>query len=211
MITIVDSGIANIGSVVAAFKHIGQKVRVTADPAEVLNSDALVLPGVGAFEDGMQSLRRNQLVEPIRQAARSGVPLLGICLGMQLLADVSEEFGEHEGLGLIPGRVSRLAPDPPLARVPHIGWCDVAVAPSAMLFCGITPDSAFYFVHSYHLVCSTPEHTVGRIAFGGRSLCAAVQANNVFGVQFHPEKSQDAGLSVLHNYACLVAKRLTVA
>lgn len=203
MITVIDSGISNIGSVLSACGRIGVPVKVTKDPALVCSAQALVLPGVGAFADGMGNLRRYGLLQPIRDAAAAGVPVLGICLGMQLLADSSEEFGEHEGLRLIPGRVVRLQPSSPGERVPNIGWCDVAVAPKSRLFNGIEDGSAFYFVHSYYLRCAYTKDCAGTIAFGGSTVCVAVERGNIFGAQFHPEKSQDVGLQLLHNFSCI--------
>lgn len=207
MITIVDSGIANLGSVCSAFQRVGAPVVVTRDPEVVRGAAALLLPGVGSFGDGMASLRRHRLVDPIRDAVDAGVPLLGICLGMQLLADSSEEFGEHQGLGLIPGRVTRLRPILDVERVPNIGWCDQTTAPHATLFGGVPQSASFYFVHSYHLVCGEPTDTVGTIGFGGGAITTAVERGQVFGAQFHPEKSQDTGLTFLDNFANLVRRR----
>lgn len=207
MIAVVNSGIANIGSVLNAFRRIGAPVSVTTDAAGVHAASALVLPGVGAFADGMDSLRRHGLVQPIRDAAARGTPILGICLGMQLLADQSEEFGRHEGLGLIHGRVVRLEPNGPGQRVPNIGWCDMTIAPKARLFQQLGASSSFYFVHSYHLVCADPADVVATLAFGSATLTAAVERGNVFGAQFHPEKSQDAGLSLLASFARRVNRR----
>jgi glutamine amidotransferase len=204
MITIIDSGIANVGSVLAAFARIGAAAHVTTAAADVATASALVLPGVGAFKDGMDSLRAHGLVEPIREAVRRGTPMLGICLGMQLLADVSEEFGEHEGLGLVPGRVVRLEPRRPGERVPNIGWCDARISPGSALFSGIEDGSAFYFVHSFHLRCAEPADVTAAIDFGDGPVAAAVERGHVFGAQFHPEKSQDVGLTVLHNYVASV-------
>lgn len=200
MITVIDSGIANIGSVVAAFRRIGVAVTVTTNPELVASARSLVLPGVGAFADGMESLRQKGLIDPIRDAVTSGVPILGICLGMQLLSDVSEEFGKHQGLGLIPGRVVRLAPSSPQERVPNIGWCDASICRDLRLFAGMQDFETFYFVHSYHLQCADPRHSAATIAFGQGAVTVAVEHANIFGVQFHPEKSQDAGLRVLSNY-----------
>lgn len=205
MITIVDSGIANVGSVLAAFGRIGATARITRAAADVIGASALVLPGVGAFNDGMDSLRAHGLVEPIRRKAAAGTPLLGICLGMQLLADVSEEFGEHEGLGLVPGRVVRLTPRSAAERVPNIGWCDVRPAAATRLFDRVEP-GACYFVHSYHLRCAEPRDEAASIEFGGGQVTAAIERGTVYGTQFHPEKSQDIGLAVLHNYARLVGE-----
>jgi len=197
MITVIDSGIANIGSVMSALRRINAEARVTTGSKEVIEAQALLLPGVGAFADGMESLRRNGLIEAIRAAVAAGTPLLGICLGMQLLADVGEEFGEHEGLGLIPGRVARLQPTGEGERVPNMGWCDVTPTGTGRLFTDIPPGTAFYFVHSYYFRCAEEADVTAAIHFGGKAIAVAVERKNVFGAQFHPEKSQDAGLTVL--------------
>jgi imidazole glycerol-phosphate synthase subunit HisH len=202
MITVIDSGIANLGSVASALKRVGAQLRITTTPEEVGAAGALLLPGVGAFADGMQSLRKHGLIEPIRAVARAGRPVLGICLGMQLLAEASEEFGVHEGLGLLPGRVVRL-PELEGLRVPNIGWCDLALARRARLFAGIEDGAAFYFVHSYHLACADAQDAVGTIGLGGARFAAAVERGNIYGAQFHPEKSQDVGLAFLANFVML--------
>lgn len=204
MITIVDSGIANIGSVTSALRRVGAAYEVVTDADRVGQARALILPGVGAFIDGMKSLQRNNLVEPVRAVAASGCPVLGICLGMQLLADRSEEFGDTAGLGLVPGRVVRL-PARPRLRIPNIGWCDVALKPDARMFGGVADGSSFYFVHSYHMLCENPATSVGTIDLDGEAFTIAVQHGNVFGAQFHPEKSQDVGLTFLANFAALAA------
>lgn len=206
MITVIDSGIANIGSVMSAMRRIGAAAEVTTDAAAVRRASALLLPGVGAFADGMASLERRGLVKPICDAGGAGTPILGICLGMQLLAEVSEEFGEHAGLGVLPGRVVRLQPAG-ADRVPNIGWCDVDPVKASPLFRDVAPGTAFYFAHSYHLVCGEPQDAVAAIRFGGRHVTAAVERGNVFGAQFHPEKSQDAGLTMLAAFAELVRER----
>ncbi len=200
MITIVDSGIANIGSIINAMRRLGVTASVADTPASVFSSKALILPGVGAFPDGMESLHRRSLVESIRAAAAAGVPILGICLGMQLLAETSEEFGLHEGLGLIPGQVKRLIPAHANERVPNIGWCDVSTVARSRLFEEIPSGRAFYFMHSYHLKCANAQDVAATIAFGNSSACAAVERGNIFGFQFHPEKSQDLGLRCLDNF-----------
>ncbi len=204
MITIIDSGIANIGSVTSALRRVGAAYQVVTDADRVGQARALILPGVGTFVDGMRSLQRNNLVEPVRTVAASGRPVLGICLGMQLLADHSEEFGDTAGLGLVPGRVVRLPARPGL-RIPNIGWCDVALKPNARMFGGVADGSAFYFVHSYHMLCENLATSVGTIGLDGETFTIAVQHGNVFGAQFHPEKSQDVGLTFLANFAALAA------
>lgn len=201
MITIVDSGIANVGSVLAACRRAGVEARVSCDASAVLESSGIILPGVGSFADGMESLRRHGLIRPLQKAARAGRPILGICLGMQLLADSSEEFGVHQGLGLVPGSVRLLAPALPGERVPNIGWCDVRFSPRSRLFLGVGEVTPFYFVHSYHLVCTDTEDCAGTIFYGRADVCVAVERGNVWGTQFHPEKSQDAGMEVLVNFS----------
>ena len=196
MIAVIDSGISNIGSVMTALRRIGAEAKATHSPAEVEAADSLLLPGVGAFGDGMAALRHHGLVEPIRAQAAAGKPILGICLGMQLLASSSEEFGEHQGLDLIPGRVRRLRPQPGL-RIPNIGWCGLQARNDAQLFAEIPNDACFYFVHSYVIDCEAPEDSAGTLSFGESEETVAVERGRVFGAQFHPEKSQDAGLAVL--------------
>lgn len=203
MIVIADSGVANLGSVEAAFRRIGVPTKVVADGEAIRRADAVVLPGVGAFADAMAALNERQLIEPIRAAAADGVPVMGICLGMQLLAEESAEFGRHEGLGLIPGNVVRLDPAGLGERVPNIGWCDVTPAPHAKLYRDVPPGTAFYFVHSYVLACRSPADVAATIRFGGQPVVVAVERENIHGAQFHPEKSQDAGLSVLSVFAAL--------
>jgi len=202
VITVVDMGLSNLGSVLHALARLGTPARVSADPREIGDAGALVLPGVGAFGDGMAALRAAGLVEPIRAHARAGRPLLGICLGMQLLAGEGTEHGRHTGLGLIPGRVVRLAPAPGAGqRVPNIGWCDVTSADPD----GPVPDDAcLYFVHSYHLAPDDPADVAAWVDLMP-PVAAAVRRGAVWGVQFHPEKSQDAGLAVLERFAARVA------
>ncbi len=202
MITIIDSGICNIGSVLIALKHIGVSYTVTTKAEHIVSARALLLPGVGAFADGMKALSHHGLIDSIKAHAAKGKPLLGICLGMQLLADGSEEFGSHEGLGLIPGWVRRL-PSKPGLRVPNIGWCDMHLKNEAKLFTGLEERATFYFVHSYAMDCKNIAHSVGTINFGNQKVTVACQHGNIFGAQFHPEKSQDAGLTLLANFSAL--------
>lgn len=203
MITVIDSGICNIGSVLTALERIGARYTVTTEPDTVANARSLLLPGVGAFANGMDALRRNCLVEPIRSHAAAGKPLLGICLGMQLLADGSDEFGTHKGLGLIPGWVRRL-PSAPGLRIPNIGWCDMHFTSGSSLFAGLDDNASFYFVHSYAMKCDEAADSIGTIVFGDVKVTVACQRGNIFGAQFHPEKSQDAGLTFLANFAAQV-------
>jgi glutamine amidotransferase len=198
-IALVDMEIGNLASVLHALRRINAPAHVLATSQNLCDASAILIPGVGAFGDGMASLTDKGLVEPIRRAAQVGVPVFGICLGMQLLAEQSEEFGAHKGLGLIAGEVRRLDPKGTSFRVPNVGWCDVAATRSSVLF----PECegcCCYHVHSYHFVPSDPGVTVATIDFAGTPHVVAVECGNLFGVQFHPEKSQSDGLQVLANF-----------
>lgn len=200
MIAIIDMGISNLGSVLRALERVGAPAAETACAAADLDrAAAILLPGVGAFGDGMASLRAQGLIEPLRRAATSGTPIFGICLGMQLLADSSGEHGEHAGLGLVRGRVIRLEADQPGYRVPNIGWCDVMPTRQGVLF-PAERGGSFYHVHSYHLDAADPAAVAATIAFSGRHIPVAIEQGNVFGVQFHTEKSQDDGLDLLAHF-----------
>lgn len=196
MIGLIDSGICNLTSVVRAFETVGAPVSIFTQPQQLEAASAIVLPGVGAFGDGINGLAERGFVEPLRQAAARGTPLLGICLGMQLLLEESEEHGRHTGLGLLPGRVVRLTADQPGFRVPNIGWCDVTPMRSGTLFKDAAAVHAYYFVHSYHAQ-TLPEYVAAEIEFSGRKVAVAIEKDNVCGVQFHPEKSQDVGIDLL--------------
>jgi glutamine amidotransferase len=207
MLTVIDTKTCNILSVCNAFRRIGAELEVASDAKDVAAADAIVLPGVGAMAPALEALRERGLDRALQLGARNGVPILGICLGMQMLADISAEYGQHDCLGLIPGRVERLVADGADCRVPNIGWYQCAAHPCGdggnILF---PPDSAsiggdsFYFVHSYHFVCADEKDIAASIDFGGRRIAAAVARDNLFGVQFHPEKSQDHGLALLHRF-----------
>ena len=199
MITVIDSGICNLASVTTALDRIGAPWTLGNTPMEIGDAQALILPGVGAFAEGMNSLHQRDLVEPIRAHAASTRPILGICLGMHMLADHSEEFGNHEGLGLISSKVCRLPADQEL-RLPNIGWCDVRYSSCASLFKGLPQPSCFYFAHSYCLECTDSGDSVATIRWSNTDRTVAVRKGNVYGVQFHPELSQDSGLTVLANF-----------
>lgn len=199
MIAILDLGISNIGSLNQAFEMVGLRGKLTRAAADISAAKAVILPGVGAYRDAMACLRDNGLVEELQRAAKSGKPFLGICLGMQLLATRSAEHGSHDGLDIIPGNIRQL-PESAQVRVPNIGWCDVTPARPGILFPAGTPSRSFYFVHSYHFVPKEPAAVAATIAAGAQKFAAAVEVKNVFGVQFHPEKSQDAGLDLLSRY-----------
>jgi imidazole glycerol-phosphate synthase subunit HisH len=205
-IAILDYGMGNLTSVKNALAHVGAQVTITADAAIVRAASGVVLPGVGAFGEGMAHLKSLGLDTLLRdEIAPSGRPLLGICLGMQLLLDESEEHGRHDGLGIIPGRVRRLAPPaqtPPL-RVPHMGWNHVEATGADTLFKGLNQNEAFYFVHSYVAVPDDPAAVAGWTEHGERfasALCSQTGPARVWATQFHPEKSHRAGLALLENW-----------
>jgi glutamine amidotransferase len=196
MIALVDSGVSNLASVIGALARVRAPVQVVREADVLARAPAIILPGVGAFGDGMAGLRSRGLIAPLQAAARAGKPILGICLGMQLLVAESEEHGRHEGLGLLTGRVRRLVADEPGFRVPNMGWCDISIPRPGALFPDQDRQQSFYFVHSY-FVDTAPENVTATIAFSGCTIPAALEAENISGVQFHPEKSQDAGLDLL--------------
>lgn len=199
MIGIIDYGLGNLRSVLGAVEKLGHSAKLSAEPAVLGACEKLILPGVGAFGDGMRNLRERNLIDPLDELVRKDrKPILGICLGFQLLGEGSEEFGAHTGLGWIPGQVKRIDPGAENLRVPHVGWNDFEQTGDCILFDGVPDPALFYFVHSYHLV-TDPGITVGTCTYG-TPLCAAVQSGNVFGTQFHPEKSQQHGLKVLQNF-----------
>ena len=207
-VTIIDYGLSNLLSVQHAFAHFGAETLVTGKAEDVLAADALVLPGVGAFKDGMAGLEKLGLIEPIRQKAAAGTPLLGICLGMQMLFDEGEEFGLRPGLGLIPGRVVKLpardAAGAPL-RVPQVGWNGLLPPPGRADFAqsalrAVQPGGEVYFVHSYEAKPACPADRLADTLYGGRRVCAAARRGSVTGCQFHPEKSGEVGLSVLRQF-----------
>lgn len=207
-ITVIDYGLSNLRSVQNAFARCGAETLLTSSAADVRAAEALVLPGVGAFRDGMAGLERLGLVEVIRQKAVEGTPLLGICLGMQMLFDASEEFGLHSGLGLIPGRVVRI-PDTDTdgcpQRVPHISWEPLLPAGGRSDFSGtvlqdVAPGQECYFIHSYEARPAREEYRLADALYGGRPVCAAAQKGRVVGTQFHPEKSGPVGLTIIQNY-----------
>lgn len=194
-IAVVDYGIGNLGSVLKAFRYVGTPAVLTSDPAVLRRADALVLPGDGAFGATMDEIGRRGLLEPLRLAAAEGRTLLGICIGMQVLFEESEEHGRHRGLGLLPGRVRRL--DVPLP-VPHMGWNRLHARTAHPLLEGIAEGAHVYFVHSYY--CDAPADVVVASTDYGRDVAAVVGRGHVLGVQFHPEKSQEVGLRMVANF-----------
>jgi len=198
MIAIVDYGMGNLRSVSKAFEAVGHQAVVTRDKETIKSASHVVLPGVGAFGDCMANLERFELVEPIRSTIQSGKPFLGICLGLQLLFTESEEFGVHNGLGIIPGKVKKFTLDPTL-KVPHMGWNQVNVQRPCPLFEGIVDGSNWYFVHSY-FVDPTDRAVAATTTTYGIPFVSAIWKENVVACQFHPEKSQSIGLRLVKNF-----------
>jgi glutamine amidotransferase len=198
-VAVIDYGMGNRRSVEKALAHVGARPVITRDRHELQAADALVLPGVGAFPQGMRSLRSLGLDELIRERAAEGVPLLGICLGMQLLFDASEELGGAAGIGLIAGEVTRL--DAGERRIPHIGWNEVSFERASPLTAELPQRGCpFYHVHSFAARPRDPGHVVGTTEYGGDRFATIVNRDSVFGVQFHPEKSSRDGLRLLHSF-----------
>ena len=201
-VVIVDYGMGNIGSVTRAIEECGADVTVSSD-AEVLKSAShVILPGVGAFPDGMEHLREQNTDAALHEVAANGTPVLGICLGMQLLSDQSDEVTLTQGLGLIPGEVKRMSSMDSALRVPHVGWNEVHYVSDSPLFNEIPDFSDFYFVHSYHYVTKQPSDVAAVTPYGD-NFSSVVAKDNVFGVQFHPEKSAVFGLKMLKNFISL--------
>jgi len=200
MIAIIDYGVGNLRSVEKAFAHVGVPAQVTSDPVTISQAPGVVLPGVGAFADCMENLREHQLIDTVQELIRSGKPLLGICVGMQILFEASEENGYHQGLGIFGGVVKKI---PGTLKVPQIGWNNLKIKKDTALFAGIPDESYTYFVHSYYAV---PKETsiVAATTYYGTELTVAVQKDNVYAVQFHPEKSSAVGLQMLKNFGGLV-------
>lgn len=198
MVAIIDYDAGNIRSVEKAIRYLGKEAVVTSDPEKILAADRVILPGVGAFGDAMKRLHAMGLVEVIRQAADRGTPFLGICLGLQLLFEKSEESPGVAGLGLLRGEILRL-PELPGLKVPHIGWNSLKYPNPGRLFRGIPEDSYVYFVHSYYLKAQD-EGIVTATTEYGTLVHASVESGNLFACQFHPEKSSETGLTILENF-----------
>lgn len=196
MIGIVDYGRGNLRSVEKALEKVGFETIIMTSPEELGRIDGLILPGVGAFADAMDSLKTGGWIEPLTQFAQSGRPFLGICLGMQVLFEVGEEHGEHNGLGLLAGRVVKFPPGP---KVPHMGWNSLKLEKPSFLLEGIPDGAYFYFVHSYYAAPSEKSDIIATSDYG-IIFSAVVGKNNVWGAQFHPEKSSPWGLTLLTNF-----------
>jgi glutamine amidotransferase len=199
MIAIVDYQMGNLRSVQKGFEKVGYEAVITCDAGEIARAEKVVLPGVGAFKDAISELRHRDLVGPIREAVDANKPFLGICLGLQLLFDVSYEGGEFEGLGIVPGKVVRFE-IPAEYKVPHMGWNAAQILKPAPILEGIADGTHFYFVHSYYVEPDQPEVVAIETEYH-KPFCAMIWRDNLFATQFHPEKSQRYGLRILQNFA----------
>ncbi len=197
MIALIDYGIGNLRSVEKALARAGADVVLTSDPVVILRADKVVLPGVGAFGDGMAGLETRRLLEPVREIIQRGTPFLGICLGMQLLFESSDELGTHEGLGVMAGKVTRF-PEHGL-KVPHTGWNQLDFSTTNPLTAGLNPGDYAYFNHSYLCDAADPGQVIAWTEYG-LSFPVIVGRGRLYGVQFHPEKSQQVGIRILRNF-----------
>lgn len=207
-IAILDYGMCNLLNVARAFSYLEIDAEVTSDPKKALQADRMVVPGVGAFSNALREFRQAGFDDAVREHVLAGRPLLGICVGMQMLFDASEEFGEHAGLGLLPGRVRAIPTrtvDGEPQRVPHIGWDTLSVPEggcewSDSILRGANPASTYYFVHSFAAEPELPSDRLANCLYGGHPICAAVSRDNITATQFHPERSGEAGLSLLRQF-----------
>lgn len=197
LVTIVDYGVGNLYSLYSSFKYIGADVNITGCPDEIKNAKHLLLPGGGAFGSGAEKLRETGLDKLVIAHGKQGKPLLGICLGMQLLFEKGYEYGEHEGLGLIPGEVKML--DSSGVKIPHMGWNKLEIKKESPLLKGIPDKSYFYYIHSYGVEGNTG-FTTATTTYGNNTICGLANKDNIFGIQFHPEKSGALGLKILENF-----------
>ena len=201
MIGIIDYDAGNIKSVEKALQYLGQETVVSRDPQVLLKADKVILPGVGSFGDAMENLKKYGLVPVIHEIVEKGTPFLGICLGLQLLFESSDETPGVEGLGILKGKILRIPPSPGL-KIPHMGWNSIDIKEDSRLFEGIERQSYMYFVHSYYLKARNPED-VAATTWYSTDIHAAVEHDNIFACQFHPEKSSELGLRILKNFADL--------
>ena len=198
MIAIIDYQMGNLRSVQKGFEKVGYSAFITSSPTDILRAEKVVLPGVGAFGDAIHELHQRGLVDPIREVIAAGKPFLGICLGLQLLFDHSDEGGHYDGLGILPGEVKRFDL-PAKYKVPHMGWNRAIIKRPAPILEGISDDTHFYFVHSYYVVPADPSVTAIETNYH-TPFCAMIWRDNLFATQFHPEKSQAHGLRILRNF-----------
>ena len=203
MISILDYDMANLRSVQKGFEHVGATAQIISRPQEIETADKLVLPGVGAFADAVRTLRDRELAGPILRHIERGKPLLGICLGLQMLFEVDYEDGEHRGLGVLKGKVVRFDVDSTHGlKVPHMGWNQLAVKRPSPMLKGLDEGSGVYFVHSYHVVPEDPSIIATTTDYGGEFV-SSIWRDNLMATQFHPEKSQKVGLAMLANFAAM--------
>ena len=199
MLAVIDYGAGNLRSVLHALKHLGARdMQLVRGPGQLLGATKIILPGVGAFGAGMAQMRAQKLVAPLKAALVAGVPYLGICVGMQILFEVGEEMGEHAGMSILGGRVVRF-PHFADRKVPHMGWNQLNVRANSGLLNGLDKSSYAYFVHSYYCAPSDDDTVIGSVDYG-LEFAAVVRRDNIYGVQFHPEKSQNTGLRILSNF-----------
>ncbi len=212
VISIIDCGIGNLLSVNNWLSHVGVVGKVIREPEDVRNAETLILPGVGSFYGGMDGLKKHLLIEPIKEFIKTGKPFLGICLGMQMLMEYSEEFGRCEGLGIIPGRVEpipNMKRNGQLHKIPHIGWSSIHSTMNknkkwnGKSYDSILDNESFYFLHSFMVVPSDDAYRVADTYYNGRRICAIIGKDNLFGCQFHPEKSGKNGFVLLRNFLVL--------
>lgn len=202
-VLIIDYGMSNLGSIKRSLEECGAIVKISDNPKDLCTATRIILPGVGAFSDGMKNLRNKGWIDPIKyEISNNQISILGICLGMQLLADRSYEGGDFEGLGLIHGEVKKLDSPNKKERVPHMGWNEVYKLKTSPLLNNIPNGSDFYFVHSYHFVANNPDHVIASTPYCGE-FASVVQMDNIMGTQFHPEKSQLYGFQLLKNFLAL--------
>lgn len=198
MIAVIDYGMGNLRSVQKAFEYLGYKAVITQQPSEIQKADKVVLPGVGAFKDAMQTIKQKGIDKVLYDVVEQKKPLLGICLGMQMFFEKSYEYGEHKGLGILQGEIVKL---PENVKIPHMGWNSLNIKKKSPLFEGLSEEPYVYFVHSYHL--NTEADIVSATTYYGKEIQVAAQKENVFALQFHPEKSGDVGLNILQNFGRL--------
>ena len=209
MLAVIDYGAGNLRSVLHSLNHLGaENIQLVQEPEQLIGATKIILPGVGAFGAGMQKLHEQSLVEPISEAITQGIPYLGICLGMQFLFENSDEMGNHEGFGILKGEVTRF-PENPELKVPHMGWNQLQIQRESAILENLDSDDYVYFVHSYYCVPDNSDDIVATVDYG-ISFTAVVQQDNIYGVQFHPEKSQKNGLQILTNFLQLPIKELTI-
>ena len=198
MIGIIDTGICNYRSMEVSIERLGYETRKVTCESDTKGISKCVFPGVGSFKAGMAKLSENGLDQVIRKLAQQDMPILGVCLGMQIMCSFGEEFGHVDGLDLVGGRIVKLDESRPGMKVPNIGWYKVKAAATGQLH--LNDDPYFYFVHSFHFVPDDPSIVTGTISLGGEDVVVSYEKDNIFGVQFHPEKSQDAGLEMLQSF-----------